>query len=89
MKIYFASDHAGFEMKKALVKFVKELGFEVADLGPEKLDPKDDYPVFMEKIGIEKAVLNTIHGYTASQSIVDGPNKKDWKEWEQRDYKII
>ena len=36
--------------------------------------------ILNEKIGIEKAVLNTIHGYTASQSIVDGPNKKDWKE---------
>ena len=33
-----------------------------------------------ETIGIEKAVLNTVHGYTASQSIVDGPNKKDFKE---------
>ena len=33
-----------------------------------------------EKIGIEKAILNTIHGYTASQGIVDSPNKKDWRE---------
>jgi glyceraldehyde 3-phosphate dehydrogenase len=36
--------------------------------------------ILNEKIGIEKAILNTVHGYTASQSIVDGPNKKDWKE---------
>jgi glyceraldehyde 3-phosphate dehydrogenase len=33
-----------------------------------------------ETLGIEKAVLNTVHGYTASQSIVDGPNKKDFRE---------
>ncbi|MFO0743685.1 MAG: glyceraldehyde 3-phosphate dehydrogenase NAD-binding domain-containing protein [Candidatus Paceibacterota bacterium] len=33
-----------------------------------------------EAIGIEKAILNTVHSYTASQSIVDGPNKKDWRE---------
>ena len=33
-----------------------------------------------ETIGIEKAILNTVHGYTASQSIVDGPSKKDFKE---------
>jgi glyceraldehyde 3-phosphate dehydrogenase len=33
-----------------------------------------------EAIGIEKALLNTIHAYTASQSIVDGPNKKDMRE---------
>mgnify|MGYP006274214507 CR=1 FL=1 len=29
-----------------------------------------------EKIGIEKAVLNTIHGYTSTQDLVDSPNKK-------------
>jgi glyceraldehyde 3-phosphate dehydrogenase len=33
-----------------------------------------------EAIGIEKAVLNTAHGYTASQSLVDSPNKKDFRE---------
>ncbi|MEK7213887.1 MAG: glyceraldehyde 3-phosphate dehydrogenase NAD-binding domain-containing protein [Patescibacteria group bacterium] len=33
-----------------------------------------------ETLGIEKALLNTVHAYTASQSIVDGPNKKDMKE---------
>ena len=31
-------------------------------------------------IGIEKAVLSTTHAYTASQSIVDGPSKKDMRE---------
>ncbi len=33
-----------------------------------------------EAIGIEKAVLSTTHAYTASQSIVDGPSKKDARE---------
>ena len=33
-----------------------------------------------EALGVEKAILNTVHSYTASQSIVDGPNKKDWRE---------
>lgn len=32
-----------------------------------------------ETIGIEKAVLNTVHAYTATQSIVDGPGKKDFR----------
>jgi glyceraldehyde 3-phosphate dehydrogenase len=31
-------------------------------------------------IGIEKAILNTVHGYTASQALVDGPSKKDLRE---------
>jgi len=33
-----------------------------------------------ETLGIEKALLNTTHAYTASQAIVDGPNKKDFRE---------
>jgi glyceraldehyde 3-phosphate dehydrogenase len=28
------------------------------------------------RIGIEKAILNTVHAYTASQSLVDGPSRK-------------
>lgn len=35
--------------------------------------------ILKEGIGIEKAMLNTVHAYTASQSIVDGPNKKDFR----------
>jgi len=33
-----------------------------------------------EELGIEKAMLNTVHGYTASQAIVDGPNAKDFRK---------
>jgi glyceraldehyde 3-phosphate dehydrogenase len=33
-----------------------------------------------ETLGIEKALLNTVHAYTASQSLVDGPSKKDLRE---------
>ncbi len=33
-----------------------------------------------ETLGIEKAILNTVHGYTASQSLVDGISKKDLRE---------
>lgn len=33
--------------------------------------------VLKEAIGIEKAILNTVHAYTATQSLVDGPSKKD------------
>ncbi|HYG40863.1 MAG TPA: type I glyceraldehyde-3-phosphate dehydrogenase [Cytophagales bacterium] len=29
------------------------------------------------RIGVKKAILNTVHAYTASQSIVDGPSKKE------------
>lgn len=36
--------------------------------------------ILHEALGIEKAILNTVHGYTATQSIVDGPSKKDLRE---------
>jgi glyceraldehyde 3-phosphate dehydrogenase len=36
--------------------------------------------IMHETLGIEKAILNTVHGYTASQSLVDGPSKKDPRE---------
>ena len=45
MKIYFATDHAGFELKEALVAFVRdELGYEVEDLGAHEYVDNDDYP---------------------------------------------
>lgn len=53
MKIFFASDHAGFEMKEALVEFVQKLGFEVVDLGPKEFKEGDDYPLEVEKVGME------------------------------------
>ncbi|HEY5587965.1 MAG TPA: type I glyceraldehyde-3-phosphate dehydrogenase [Candidatus Paceibacterota bacterium] len=36
--------------------------------------------IMHESIGIEKAILNTVHGYTATQALVDGPSKKDLRE---------
>lgn len=36
--------------------------------------------ILHEALGIEKAILSTVHGYTASQALVDGPSKKDLRE---------
>lgn len=35
--------------------------------------------ILESSLGIEKAILNTIHSYTASQRIVDSPNPKNWR----------
>ena len=32
-----------------------------------------------ENIGIETGLMTTIHSYTATQKVVDGPSKKDWR----------
>lgn len=50
MKIIFAADHAGYELKSELVVFVRdELGLEVEDVGADILDPDDDYPIFVSQ----------------------------------------
>lgn len=53
IKLYFASDHAGFELKNKLIEFVKELGYDAQDLGPDEYEPHDDYPLTIEKAAIE------------------------------------
>ena len=47
MKIYLASDHAGFELKQFLVTHLKDLGHELEDCGAYEMDPLDDYPDFI------------------------------------------
>ncbi|MFH0845897.1 MAG: glyceraldehyde 3-phosphate dehydrogenase NAD-binding domain-containing protein [Patescibacteria group bacterium] len=36
--------------------------------------------ILKQKIGIKKAILNTIHSYTATQKIIDSPDKKDFRK---------
>ncbi len=50
MKVYFASDHGGYSLKNKLINFTKSLGYNTEDLGPAKLDPNDDYPLYAEKL---------------------------------------
>jgi ribose 5-phosphate isomerase B len=50
MKIYFAADHAGFNLKNALVEHVRTLGHEALDLGAMTLDPVDDYPDYAQAV---------------------------------------
>jgi ribose 5-phosphate isomerase B len=42
-RIPIASDHAGFEMKEKISKVLRELGFDVQDLGPSS-NASTDYP---------------------------------------------
>lgn len=45
--------------------------------------------ILQEKIGIKKAVLNTIHAYTSTQRLVDGPNSKDWRRGRSASQNIV
>jgi len=53
MKIHLASDHAGFTLKESVHKVLKELEYEVVDLGAEKENPGDDYPEIIARAAIE------------------------------------
>ena len=50
MKIYIASDHAGFALKQELVLFLSARGFEVFDCGPEEYVHDDDYPDYISRV---------------------------------------
>ena len=47
MKIYLASDHAGFELKQFLGEHLSQIGFSVEDCGAHEMNPLDDYPDFI------------------------------------------
>ena len=38
MRVHLGSDHAGFELKAALIKRLQELGHEPVDHGPHAFD---------------------------------------------------
>ena len=46
MKIHIGSDHAGLELKSALVQYLQSQGHIVTDHGPHEYDALDDYPDF-------------------------------------------
>lgn len=48
-KILIASDHAGFELKKELVKYLESQKYKVFDCGPDNNDSVD-YPDFANKL---------------------------------------
>jgi ribose 5-phosphate isomerase B len=70
MKIYIGTDHAGFELKEELKKFLKDLGCEVEDKGAYEFNREDDYPDFI--LPVVKAVAEDIARDLDSRGIVIG-----------------
>ncbi len=50
MKIFIASDHAGFKLKNQIKNFLQDNDFVVYDLGPMQYNPKDDYSDYAKKL---------------------------------------
>lgn len=49
--IYIASDHAGYQLKKYLVDYIKnKLAKDIIDLGPKEFDSEDDFPDYAKPL---------------------------------------
>lgn len=55
MRIAVGADHAGFDLKQILAKYLRDRGHEVTDLGTNSDQPVD-YPDFAE--AVSKAILD-------------------------------
>jgi len=53
--IYLGADHAGFDMKEKLKKFLIKKDYEILDLGALKYKKEDDYPDYAKKVA--KAIV--------------------------------
>ena len=63
--IVLATDHAGFELKEHVKKFLLEKGFEIKDFGALEYDSQDDYPDFIipaSKFISENKLIGIIFG---------------------------
>lgn len=63
MKIAIGSDHAGFELKEEVCKYITGLGHEVLDVGAYNAEPSD-YPDFAELVG------RALHAQKAERGIL-------------------
>lgn len=79
MKVFIAADHRGYKMKNELVRWLKEEGYEVADMGASEYKEEDDYPdygmavaqeVARRQVQGEKALGIVICGSGAGMAVV-------------------
>ena len=61
-KIAIASDHGGYDLKNQLIKFIKQLSYEVDDMGPTNNDSVDypDYGMSLAQVVAEEKVYRGI-----------------------------
>ena len=71
MKIYLASDHAGFELKNTLIEFLRaDQKYDPKDCGAYAFDSKDDYPSIIATAG--KKLSEDVAASRDSRAIVIG-----------------
>jgi len=55
MIIYIGTDHKGFKLKEEIRNFLKNKGYEIADLGNVRYDENDDYVDFA--VAVSKRIM--------------------------------
>lgn len=50
VKVVVGADHNGFYLRQELLAWLKREGYDVLDVGDDKLDPADDFPLFAERV---------------------------------------
>jgi ribose 5-phosphate isomerase B len=71
MKIYIGTDHAGFELKEELKKFLDNLGCNVKDMGAYKFDEADDYPDFIWPV-VKRVAADISRGLDTRGIVIGG-----------------
>ena len=74
MKVYIASDHAGYWLKESLKEDLRSWGHEVEDLGNLRYDPNDDYPDFViplaEKVAENAGSVGVVIGRSGNGEVI-------------------
>jgi ribose 5-phosphate isomerase B len=71
MKIYLATDHAGYLYKEFTKEYLKNKGFYVVDFGASELNEKDDYTDFIIPC-IKEYTKKTYGKFESGKAIVFG-----------------
>lgn len=58
LRIAIGSDHAGFELKQQIIKYLEDKGHMMWDLGPETSDSVD-YPDYAHKVAMNVSNFDT------------------------------
>ncbi|MBO4541081.1 MAG: RpiB/LacA/LacB family sugar-phosphate isomerase [Bacilli bacterium] len=77
MKISVGSDHGGFDLKEAIIRHLKEKGYEVLDEGTYDKNSVD-YPLFGRKTALDVAEKRADFGIvccTSAEGIMIAANK--------------
>ena len=53
MKLFLGADHQGYHLKEKVFAYLSKRKYDVEDVGPDELDPQDDFPEFAARAAIK------------------------------------